>query len=161
MTASKIRYGQRQQGIYVVEFALVAGVFFFMMFGAIEVARLMYTWGALGAVTQRGARIATVCPLNDPAVRQTAIFGDNGNSAVIPDIKADNVLVRYLTAAGNPTAAIANVSYVEVSIQNYTHQMLIPESVEGFVAPLLTAPPFTTTLPAESLGRNPNGPVFC
>lgn len=151
----------QQAGLYLVEFALVSGVFFFMMFGAIEVSRLMFTWSALDAITQRGARMAAVCPLNDPAIGQTAIFGENGGNAVISGITAENIQIRYLNAGGNATANRANVSFVEVSIQNYTFQMLIPETVEGFIAPLLTAPAFTTTVPAESLGRHPGNAEFC
>lgn len=152
----------RQRGIYVVEFAIVAGVFFFMMFAAIEVARLLFTWSALDAATQRGARVAAVCPLNNARISQVAIFGDGGGgSTVIPGIEESNIGIRYLTQAGNPTANIANVWYVEVSIQNYQHRMLIPETVANFAAPLLTAPAFTTTRPAESLGRNPSGAGFC
>lgn len=151
----------RQSGIYVVEFAIVAGVFFLMMFGAIEVARLMFTWSALDAVTQRGARIAAVCPLNDPAVKQIAIFGENGSSTVLPGVNESNVNVVYLTANGNPTANRGNTSYVQVSIQNYTHQMLIPATVANFVAPLVTAPAFSTLRPAESLGRHPGSADFC
>ena len=129
-----------------------------MLFGAVEVARLMFTWSALDAVTQRGARVAAVFPMNDPAIGTTAIFS---NSGIVPNLTAANVGVRYLTEAGGVTGALANVRYVEVSIQGYTHQMLIPETVAGFVAPLLTPPPFTTTRPAESLGRNPGGDSFC
>lgn len=148
---------RQQKGLYTVEFAIVAGVFFLMMFGAVEVARLMFTWSALDAMTQRGARIAAVCPLNDAAVEQTAIFDGN----IVPGVTAANISVRYLDEDGAVTAVTGDTRFVEVSIQNYTHQMLIPATVAGFVAPLLTAPPFTTLRPAESLGRNPGGTNFC
>ena len=161
MRAGRQQCRGRQSGLYLVEFALVSGVFFFMLFGAIEVARLMFTWSALDAITQRGARVAAVCPLNDSAIGQTAIFGENGGGAIVPGINAGNIRIRYLGAGGNVTGLRSEVSFVEVSIQNYTHQMLIPETVAGFVAPLLTAPEFTTTVPAESLGRNPGNADFC
>lgn len=162
-TLLRARQKTSQRGVYIVEFAIVAGVFFFMMFGAIEVSRLLYTWSALDAITQRGARVAAVCPLNDPAVAQVAIFGEasSSGSSIVLGVTTANIGVRYLNAAGNPVANRANVSLVEVSIQNYTHQMLIPETIANFTAPLLTAPPFTTTRPAESLGRNPGGADFC
>jgi len=155
----KIARFVHQKGLSSVEFALSAAVFFFMMFGAIEVARAMFTWSALDAMTQRGARIAAVCPLNHASIAQTAIFG--GNGALVPNITTNNIAVRYLTVNGNPTATQANTRFVEVSIQNYTHQMLIPSTITNFVAPLLTARPFTTLRPAESLGENPGGPDFC
>lgn len=152
---------QRQSGLYVVEFALVSSVFFFILFSAIEVSRLMYTWSALGAVTQRGARVAAICPLNNANITQTAIFSDGSGSTVIPGFTAANVSVRYLTAGGASTSNKSDVRYVEVSIINYQHQTLIPETIANFVAPLLTAPPFTTTRPAESLGTHPGGDPFC
>lgn len=141
-----------QFGLYTVEFALVGGVFFFMMFGAIEVARLMYTWSALDAMTQRGARVAAVCPLNDASVAQTAIFDGN----IVPGVTAANIAVRYLDENGAVAAGRSDTQFVEVSIQNYTHQLLIPSSLGS-----VTAPPFTTLRPAESLGAHPGGPDFC
>jgi len=149
-----------QKGVYSVEFAIGAGVFFFFMFGSMEVARAMYTWSALDAMTQRGARVAAVCPLNSDAITQTAIFGSNGDG-IVSGVTADNIAVRYLDRNGNPTATRGNTRFVEVSIQNYTHQMLIPETITNMIAPLLTAPPFTTLRAAESLGRNPGGADFC
>lgn len=148
----------KQKGLYIVEFAIAAGVFFLMMFGAIEVARLMFTWSALDAMTQRGARIAAVCPLNDPAVKQTAAFGGD----FVPGVTAANISVEYLQADGVSVAANRNdTRFVRVEIANYQHQMLIPATVANFAAPLLTAPPFTTLRPAESLGRDPGGTDFC
>jgi len=149
---------KKQQGLYIVEFAIAAGVFFFMMFAAMEVARMMFVWSALDSMTQRGARVAAVCPLNDAAVGNVAIYGGNN---MVPGITPANISVQYLTAAGNPAGSRGATRLVQVSIQNYTHQMLIPATIAGFVAPLLTAPPFTTTRPAESLGRNPGGADFC
>lgn len=154
------RCKSNQRGIYIVEFAIVSGVFFFMVFGAIEVARLMYTWGALDAMTQRGARIAAVCPLNHATVKQVAIF-DSGGGSIAPGVTAANINVRYLTAGGAVAATRDTTELVEVSIQNYVHQMLIPATIAGFLTPILTAPPFTTTRPAESLGRHPGGADFC
>lgn len=151
-----------QQGVYIVEFTLVAGLFFVMLFGAIEVARLFYTWSALDAMTQRGARVAAVCPMNDPAIAQVAIYGNGGGtSTLVPGVTTANINIQYLAGNGNPTGVRNNVNFVQVSIQNYTHQMLIPQTLAGFFAPLLTSPPFTTSLPSESLGKDPGGPQFC
>lgn len=152
---------RHQSGLHLVEFAATSAVFFLVMFAAVEVARLLFTWSALDAMTQRGARVAAVCPLNDGTIAQTAIFDKGDGRSLIPDMGTENIGIRYLTADGNATTNIENVSYVEVSIQDYSHQMLIPETIAGFVAPLVTAPPFTTTRPAESLGRNPGGDPFC
>lgn len=149
----------QQKGLYIVEFAIAAGVFFFMMFAAIEVARLMYTWSALDAMTQRGARIAAVCPMGDvDTVKDTAIFGGN----VVPGVTAGDISVEYLQEDGvTPAGGISDARFVKVEIDDYQHQMIIPATVANFVASLLTAPPFTTLRPTESLGKNPGGDDFC
>lgn len=145
-----------QRGVYVVEFAVVAAVFLFMVFGAIEVSRLMYTWSALDAITQRGARVAAVCARNDPLIAQYALFGAGGDSPLVPDLDTGNIAVAYLDENGGPAGG-ARPSYVRVSIVNYNHQMLIPDLIAGYFAPALTANgAFATTRPAESLGRNPD-----
>ena len=38
----------RQSGAATVEFAVVAVAFFAILFGAIEMSRLLFTWNALG-----------------------------------------------------------------------------------------------------------------
>jgi TadE-like protein len=52
------RRGQRSQGL--VEFAFVAPVLLFMIFGTIDIGRLIYTYSALAAATREGARILTL-----------------------------------------------------------------------------------------------------
>jgi hypothetical protein len=46
------------------------------------------------------------------------------------------------------TTGFSNVRYVQASIDGYTHQLLIP-----MMNTILTPPDFSTTVPAESLGR--------
>lgn len=157
----KVGIRKKESGIYVVEYALVSGVFFLMLFGVIEVSRLLYTWSALDAITQRGARVAAVCPLNNAAIAQTAIFANAGSTTIVPGLTTANISVQYLDQNGGAAASRGNTRYVVVSIQNYTHQMLIPQTVAGFLAPLLTAPSFSTIRPAESLGIHPGGTDYC
>jgi len=61
------------------------------------------------------------------------------------------VVTRYLDANGGETANYPDIRFVQVAMQNYTHRLLIPAPL-----PDLQLPPFTTTLPAESLGYNPD-----
>jgi len=150
------RRWRRDHGLYIVEFALVAAVFMFMVFGAIEVSRLLFTWSALDAITQRGARVAAVCQQNHPSIVQYALFGDSGDSPVVPELGTENIGIVYLDEDGAAAGGGTRPSYVRVSIVGYQHRVLIPELVAGFVSPLLDAPTFSTTRPAESLGRNPD-----
>ncbi len=148
----------RQHGGYIVEFALTYALFMFVLLGCVEVARVMFTWSALNHATQRGARVAAVCPVNDTKIAQIAIFGADGDTAssLIPGINASNILVEYQDASGSDTTDYADIRYVTVSVSAYTHQMLVPELVAGYVSPTISAPAFSTTLPAESLGYNPD-----
>lgn len=148
----------KQQGAYLVEFVLSYAIFMFLVFGCIEVARMMYTWSALTYVTQRGARVAAVCPVNDQNIAQIAVFGtgSNSNSQIIPGVNSGHIAVAYQDTNGSATSNYADIRYVTVSIENYSHQMLIPDLLTNFVSPDVLSPSFSTTLPAESLGFNPD-----
>jgi hypothetical protein len=147
---------RKQEGLSTVEFALVAAVLFTMIFGVIEVARAFFVSSTLDEATRRGARMAAVCPINDPAIFQAAAF----NNAVIPDLDAGDITVEYLTDVGalinNPAdpAGFRQIRYVQVRIIGYQHQMIIP-----FVAALIVLPQYATVLPRESLGIPRDGAV--
>lgn len=143
------RYQQR--GLSTVEFAIVALVLFMMIFAVIEVGRAFFVASALDEASRRGARMAAVCPVNDPAIAQAAAF----NNAVIPDLDAGDVVVEYLDAAGATVGAPASaagfmqINYVRVRIVGYQHQMFIP--LLTVLGPFFM-PEFATVLPRESLG---------
>jgi len=145
---------RRQAGLTTVEFAIVGGLFLVTLFGVIEFARAVFVWNTMTEATRRGARVAAVCPVNHANVAQYAIFGTPGGGAqspVLPDLTTANVVTRYLDANGGETAIYLDIRFVQVSMQNYTHRLLIPLPLAD-----LQLPPFTTTLPAESLGYNPD-----
>ncbi len=141
----------RQNGLATVEFALVAFVLFMLMFGVIEIGRGFFVVSALDEATRRGARMAVVCPINDPAIFQAAAF----NNAVIPDLDASDISVEYLDSGGALVANPADptgfrlIRYVRVRVVGYQHQMLIP--LVTALAPFFM-PEFATVLPRESLG---------
>ena len=133
-----------------MEFALIGGLFFLVLFAIIEFGRLLFTWNTLDEVTRRAARLAAVCPMDQQAiVADQAVFG----GSIITDLSAANVLIEYLDEDFTTTTTLGDVRYVRTQIQNYQHQMIVPL----MPIDLLTAPPFTTTLPSESLGITPTG----
>lgn len=137
------------RGLYTVEFAITASILMILLFACIEFGRGVYTFAALNEGTRRAARLAAVCPINDPAIINAVNFlGVSGfNNA--------NVSVTYLDANGaslGATPALGSVAYVRVSVVGYTVPLSIP-----FVDPTLISPPFTVTLPAESLGLSNTG----
>ncbi len=148
-----------QRGSYIVEVAIAGAIFMFMLFAVVEIGRAVYTWSALNLATQRGARVAAVCPVDDPAVRRIAIFGtgENTGSTLVPGLDSSHIAVSYLDEGGAETIDYQSISYVRVSISNYTHSLLIPVLLSETVANNLLSPTFATTLPAESLGYEPDG----
>lgn len=148
--------GRNQQGTTTVEFAIVGLVFFTVLFGLIDLSRIFFSLAALDESTRRGARVAAVCPVNDPLVTQVALF-----SGLVPTLGTQNISVQYLDVDGNLVGAPAGAGYgsirfVRIRIQNFQLQTFIPG-----LATLLTMPAFETTIPSESLGRVGTADVAC
>lgn len=140
---------KRQRGLTTVEFAIVGGVLMTVLFACLEFGRAMYTSAMLSEGTRRAARLAAVCPINDPvikpAVNFTGLYGFTNA----------NVSLDYLDAAGAPLGAapaVVNVYYVRVQVTGYTMPLAIP-----FIMPTLVSPAYAVTFPAESLGISDTG----
>lgn len=127
-----------QQGVAAVEFAIVAALFFMMLFGAMEMGRLLWTWNAAAEATRLGARMAVVCDLNDPSIIDRM-------RERLPALQASNVQIEYLNP-GSPvnSCSAATCKSVRVTLAGYTHVPIIP-----FAALSIPIPPFQTTLPRE------------
>ena len=147
----------KQKGAETVEFAMIALLFFAILFAIIEFSRALFVWNALAEATRRGARMAVICPYQSPVPQQVAIFdviaGSLGTSPIIGGLSSAMVNVRYLNQAGAVEANQTLIKFAEVSINGYVHRLLIP-----LWGSSLTAPAFTTTLPTESLGAVPTYP---
>jgi Flp pilus assembly protein TadG len=149
----------RQRGTTTVEFAVAGVALFMVLFASVEVARMMYARSLLEEGVRRGARLAAVCPLNDPAIAARATF-NTGNGAILPGLTTANMRVEYLNATGtvlgNPGGAYSQIQYVRVSVQNYTMPLLIP-----FMNAVFQANSLSSTLPRESLGVSPGAVTAC
>jgi len=148
------RSNVRQTGLVTVEFALIGGVFFLVLFGIIEMGRFLFTWNVLDEVTRRAARLAAVCPLNQTEqVKQSAVF----NSSILTSLTTENIDIQYLKvnfgAFDSDDDSVSDIRYVQSSIMNYSYQMLIP----GLPIDPFNTSSFRTTLPSESLGITPDG----
>lgn len=142
---------KRQRGTSTVEFALVATLFFILLFGVIEFGRLFFVWNTLNEGTRRGARVAAVSAMNDGAIANVAIFNSPSGSGtpVLPGLDTGNVEVVYLDENGAVTTSAAAVRFVQVAITGYQHSFMVPLVYSTF-----TVPEFRTTLPRESLGTS-------
>lgn len=154
---------RKQRGLTAVETAIVGMVVLITLFGVFEVARVFYVMSALEEATRRGARMAAVCPVNDIAIREIAIFNNSGGGGTSPavfNLTTGNVRVDYIaddgTVVGDLTNNFTDIASVRVSIQNYQHDLIIPLFMRS-----VTMPPFTTTMPAESLGITREGITDC
>ncbi len=92
---------RKQQGAAAVEFALVALLFFTLVFGIIEVARAMYVFNTLQEVTRRAAALATHTDFNNDSamqeVRERAIFrNDPGFLMFAEPITDQNINIDYM-----------------------------------------------------------------
>lgn len=128
-----------QHGAAAVEFALVAIVFFMLLIGIVEAGRILFTWNAAVEATRYGARVAVVCdPGNKAAVLARM-------QKIMPALTDNNVVVVY------------GAQQVSVSTQGISISPMIPRPTPPVDQPMqrtpriLTVPPFTTTLPRESM----------
>ena len=149
----------RQKGMYIVEFALVAALFFVLLFGMIEFARALFVWNTLTEATRRGARLAAVCPVGHASIANVTVFNTStvaGESPILSGLDSSAVVTDYLDQAGVTTGTFNDIRYVRVSIVGFQHTLLIPPLLPGLAAMTLTAPSFETTRPREILGAVPD-----
>jgi Flp pilus assembly protein TadG len=159
-------FNKEQRGATVAEFAIVASVFFMMIFGIIEFGRLLYTHNALTDAARRGARYAALHHQSTVCVKNVTVYGDTHidpntcaptGPPLINGLSATNVTVAYEGAdldndpATPPTSYGMNLGTATVKIENYAFDLTVP-----LFQVRINMPTYTTTLTAESAGEAPN-----
>lgn len=162
MTTGRLRTRRRPAGQAMVEFALVAPMFFLLLFGIVEAGRFIFYYENLSHATREGARYAIVngantlgCP-SGPAAPGTSGCDTAGN----------NVVTRVRQSAfGVPSAGITvdrcwwyttcdfvshgdgnNARGATVTVSaSYTYSSLIP---------LVPLPPITVTAESSLVVNN-------
>jgi hypothetical protein len=166
MRTPRSRPGRRARGIATVEFALVCMVFFTLLFGALEFARLLYVYNSLQEVTRRAAREMTVRWIDDEAaVKTLALFGRTSLPAGA-EITTSSINIEYLAADGSVVTAFPSdpgdnlsacgdvarsascIVSVRVSINNIRYTPML--SLFSFLN--LNLPASSVTMHAESMG---------
>ena len=124
---------KHQSGVTTVEFSLIAGLVFLVLFFGLEISRLMYVINTLSEATRRGARYAVIHPCDS-----------TGTETVVQDV-IDSVAGNLV--AGGEIAVSAVDNTVSVSLQDYRFQFLY--EIPGFSMqfPLWT---FETVMPIEN-----------
>ena len=102
---SRLKRGQR--GTAAVEFALLASLFFLIIFGIIEVTRMLYVYGTLQEVTRRAASSAVHVYPTDTAgiarLKYAALFRTGpGELALAPPVSDAHLKIDYLALTRDP-----------------------------------------------------------
>ncbi|MGI8734321.1 MAG: TadE/TadG family type IV pilus assembly protein [Pyrinomonadaceae bacterium] len=171
-------FRQDERGTTIAEFAVVAGVFFMIIFGIMEFGRLLYTHNALTDAARRGARYAVINEaevdttatspkdLNSTCVKNVVIYGEthigprpgcapigppliNGLETALIETEFTGADLDGVPSTPNPYGT--NLGTATVTIRNFTFNLSIP-----LLARPLTMPIYTTTLTAESAGYEPD-----
>lgn len=133
----------RQKGVAAVEFALIASLFFAVLFGIIEIGRVLYYMNAATEATRLGARVAVVCDMNASAIK-TRMQG------MLPILTSASINVAYLpSGCSQATCETVTVSIIPGSLTVNTFIPFLPFSV--------AMPNFSSTLPRESLSSTAYG----
>ena len=159
-------HSRRARGVATVEFALVCMIFFTLIFGTLELARMLYVYNTLQEVTRRAAREMTVRWINqEAAVKTLALFGGTALPAGA-EVTASSINIEYLNANGNVVTSfpldpgdnlsacgdagrVANCIYsVRVSVNNVQYTPML--ALFSFLN--LTLPNSSVTMHAESMG---------
>jgi Flp pilus assembly protein TadG len=126
-----------QRGSTVVEFALVGSLLITLLLGITGFAHWIFTLEMVAEATRAGARMAAVCDVNDNTIK-TAIQ----NKVPQLSLQTAQINLAYVPNGCNKT----NCQAVRVSLTGATYSPWFPAG-----ATIFTIPPFTTTLPRESL----------
>ncbi|MDD5329660.1 MAG: pilus assembly protein [Sulfuricella sp.] len=131
---------RRERGAVVVEFALIAIVFFSLLLGIMEFGRLLFTWNSAAEATRWGARLAVVCDLGDATIKDKMRL-------IMPQLQDSNIVIAYTPDPCDET----NCQSVAVSVTGVSITTMIP-----ILNVTLPIPPFSTSLPRESMSSTDN-----
>jgi TadE-like protein len=132
-----------QRGAALVEFAIAVAVLVSVLIGVMEFSRVLFYWNTATEAARLGARVGAVCDVGSPVVKTKM-------EQLFPLLTDSNIQVSY-TPGGCDTS---NCTFVTVGYTGLTVNTLIP-----FVPISMALPPFSTTLPRESLTTATGGTV--
>ncbi len=141
----------RQKGVTVIEFSLVASTLILLVFAIIEIGYFTFSLQALNDLTRRAARIATVCQVSDGDIIKNLALSEY----VPKNFTSENIEINYLSDTGGPVTDIldpnASIHYVSAKVVRYTYGF---SGILNFLGEngVITVPNFETILAAESLG---------
>lgn len=135
-------YRRRARGVAAVEFALVAALLFTLLIGTMEIGRILFYWNSAAEATRLGARIAVVCDKSDTDIKTRM-------QTILPILPANKISIDYLPAGCDVNTCESVTVSILPSVAVATFIPYVPLS--------LTLPPFSTTLPRESMRSTVGG----
>lgn len=104
------KLARRQRGVAAVEFALLAVIFFTIVFSILEIARAVYLFNTLQEVTRRAAADAANSDFDSESeadVRRRALFRDaDGNLVLGFPVTPAHVKIDYLSVSRSGTGTL-------------------------------------------------------
>lgn len=101
----------RQRGAAAVEFAMLASMFLALVFGMLEVARMMYLFSTLQEVTRRAAAMAVNEAFDQgtqDSIRRRAVFPDReGNLVLGNPVTPAHLRLDYLSLSRNAAGVLS------------------------------------------------------
>lgn len=138
-----------QTGATVIEFALSLLIFLTFLLGITDFSRMLFTWSAANEAARMGARYAVVC---DNTFNEAAVLARMRR--VLPQIS--DITMVWEPAGCNS----ANCAGVTVEITSLNYQWISPIAGLNALAPI-PMPTFSTYLPREVMGQDPNSGSIC
>lgn len=144
-----------QKGATAVEFALVAAIFLTVLLGIMDFGRILFTWNAVAEATRVGARVSVVCDNKDRYAPQVLAKMQKFVPMTAANLKID----WYQGDSIDNGCDSTNCTGVAVSITGLTIQPVSPLTWIGFSS--LAVPGFSTYLPREIMGQDPDSGSVC
>jgi Flp pilus assembly protein TadG len=143
------RCATRQRGTAAVEFAIVSSLLFMLLFGMMEMGRLLWTWNAAVEATRLGTRLAVVCDVD----RSVNAPIKTRMREMLPLLTNTNITIEYMDPVDTVDATCTNADCkaARVRLSSVTYTTIIP-----FVPLSITMPAFTTTLRKEFMSSASN-----
>lgn len=119
---------KRENGVQMIEFAIIFPSLILMFAGVTELGRLFYTYNSLAKATRAGARYLSIAQnvnTSTAAGKNIVLCGNAGGCGganqppiILPNFSATNIVVT-------PPPTGVGVKYVNVAITGYTYQPLV------------------------------------
>jgi Flp pilus assembly protein TadG len=111
-----------QSGATIVEFAIVAALFFSLLLGIMDFGRILLAWNSAVEATRLGARIAVVCDKLTPGQVRDRM------KKISPNLTDANIVINYYDPPGvvNNACTKDTCKAVEVALTGVTFDPISP-----------------------------------